>query len=309
VINLNIEFENPTAQDRPWIEALYRKSQCRGSECSFTNLFLWGKGYGQIAKIGDYMVQFLKVNGQKYYAFPAGSPDGDLKFVIDCLIEDAKIHGHDMLMNSITCTRKELLKKLYPDEFEFTLHRNAFDYLYEVDKLADLKGRKMQSKRNHCNRFEANYQDWHTVPLTEENMDICRQMADVWFAQHDGEESDEHDFRIEKIALTRAFDNFTLLGMEGLILYAENKLAAFTMGNPIQEDTYDVNFEKAFSEIQGAYPIINREFARYIRDKYPNVVYLNREDDMGLPGLRMAKESYRPDILLEKSTAKHVRNS
>jgi hypothetical protein len=87
------------------------------------------------------------------------------------------------------------------------------------------------------------------------------------------------------------------------MLKADGQVMAFTMGNLIQPDTYDVNFEKAFAHIQGAYPMINREFARYIREKYPEVVYLNREDDMGLPGLRKAKESYHPDILLCKGTA------
>ena len=98
-------------------------------------------------------------------------------------------------------------------------------------------------------------------------------------------------------------DDFEALGLEGLLLKAEGRVVAFTMGNQIQRDTFDVNFEKAFAEIQGAYPVINREFARHIRARYPEIVYLNREDDMGLPGLRRAKESYHPDILLCKASA------
>lgn len=298
---MSIEFRQPTLQDKPWIEELYHQANSRGSECSFTNLYLWGRGYGQIAKVGDYLVQFIKYDDTKYYAYPAGK--GNFKEVIDALIDDAKDYGHPMRLLGVTCDRKEELEAYYPGQFRFEERRASFDYLYEVNRLADLGGKKLQSKRNHCNRFEQNYPDWSVEPITAETLPLCRTLSEDWFAQYDGETSEEHDFRIEKIALTRAFDDFHALGMEGLLLRAEGRVVAFTMGNRIQEDTFDVNFEKAFSDVQGAYPVINREFARYIREKYPEVVYLNREDDMGLPGLRRAKESYHPDILLCKGVA------
>ncbi len=301
---VNIEFRHPTLEDRAWMDPLYRSSGCRGCECSFTNMFLWGKGYGEIAQVGDYVVQFLKIDGKKYYAFPMGNPEGDIKSVILALLEDAQKYSHPLCLNVVTCGRKEMLENLFPGKFEFTAHRNGFDYLYDINRLADLGGKKLQSKRNHCNRFIQNFPNWRTEVITPENLDLCRQFALDWFNLHEEDEaSDEHDYRVEKIALGRAFDNFFDLGFEGLILFGEDKPVAFTMGNPILSDTFDVNFEKALGEIQGSYPMINREFARYIREKHPEIVYLNREDDMGLPGLRKSKESYYPDILLEKYTA------
>ncbi len=298
---MSIEFRHPTLEDKGWITELYHKTGCRGSECSFVNLYLWGRGYGQIAKVGDYLVQFIKYNETKYYAYPAGQ--GDLRYVIDALIADARAYGHPMRMLGVTCNRKEELEALYPGQFRFTENRASFDYLYDINRLADLGGKKLQSKRNHCNRFQQDHPDWSVEVVTAENLQRCRDMAEVWYEQYDGETSEEHDFRIEKIALGRAFDDYEALGMEGLMLLADGAVAAFTMGNRIQADTFDVNFEKAFAGINGAYPMINREFARYIREKHPDVVYLNREDDMGLPGLRKAKESYHPDILLCKATA------
>ena len=298
---MSIEFRHPTLEDKGWITELYHKTGCRGSECSFVNLYLWGRGYGQIAKVGDYLVQFIKYNETKYYAYPAGQ--GDLRYVIDALIADARAYGHPMRMLGVTCNRKEELEALYPGQFRFTENRASFDYLYDINRLADLGGKKLQSKRNHCNRFQQDHPDWSVEVVTAENLQRCRDMAEVWYEQYDGETSEEHDFRIEKIALCRAFDDYEALGMEGLMLLADGAVAAFTMGNRIQADTFDVNFEKAFAGINGAYPMINREFARYIREKHPDVVYLNREDDMGLPGLRKAKESYHPDILLCKATA------
>ena len=296
-----IEFRHPTLEDRGWITELYHKTGCRGCECSFVNLYLWGRGYGLIARVGDYMVQFIKYNDTKYYAYPAG--DGDLRYVMDQLIEDARAYGHPMRLLGISCDRKDELEALYPGQFRFEEHRASFDYLYDVNRLADLSGKKLQAKRNHCNRFEQNHPDWHIEPITAANLPLCRQMSEAWFEQYDGETSEEHDFRIEKIALERAFADYEALGLEGLLLHDGERPVAFTMGNLIQEDTFDVNFEKAFASVQGAYPVINREFARYVRDRYPGVVYLNREDDMGLPGLRKAKESYHPDLLLCKASA------
>mgnify|MGYP002737047281 CR=1 FL=1 len=91
-------------------------------------------------------------------------------------------------------------------------------------------------------------------------------------------------------------------GLSGLLLRAEGRVAAFTMGSPIGPDTFDVHFEKAFSDLPGAYPLINREFARWLRERHPGLRWLNREDDMGLEGLRRAKSSYHPDRMVEKST-------
>ena len=93
------------------------------------------------------------------------------------------------------------------------------------------------------------------------------------------------------------------LGLEGGLIRVYGEVVAFTIGDRLSADTYDVHFEKAYGELQGAYAMINREFARWVREHHPEVKYLNREDDMGVPGLRKAKESYYPDLLVEKHTA------
>lgn len=298
---MSIQFRHPTLADREWVTNLYHKSGCRGSECSFVNMYLWGRGYGEIAEVNGYIVQFIKYGGVKYYAYPAG--EGPLRPVLEALAEDARTYGHPMRLLCVTEERRDELEQTWPGAFSYEENRDAFDYLYDIDRLASLTGKKLQSKRNHCNRFERNYPDWYVEAITPENLQQCRDMSEVWFAQYDGETSEAHDFRIEKIALDRAFDDFEALGLEGLILKDSGNVLAFTMGNRILEDTFDVNFEKAYADVQGSYPIINREFARRIQRTHPGVKYLNREDDMGLPGLRRAKESYHPDILLAKMIA------
>ena len=101
----------------------------------------------------------------------------------------------------------------------------------------------------------------------------------------------------EHRALVLALEHLPALGLEGIVLRWQDTLLGFTLGAPLTETIFDVHFERARGEIQGAYPAVNRSFARYIRQKYPHIRYLDREDDMGLPGLRKAKLSYAPDYL------------
>lgn len=116
-------------------------------------------------------------------------------------------------------------------------------------------------------------------------------------------EAEERDLGDEGIALRTAMEYYDQLGLEGGLIRVYGEVVAFTMGDFLTRDTFDVHFEKAYSELQGAYAMINREFARWVRAKHPEIKYLNREDDMGVEGLRKAKESYYPDLMVEKYAA------
>lgn len=186
-----------------------------------------------------------------------------------------------------------------PGAFKFYPDRDGFDYLYEIDHLADLKGKKYQQKRNHINRFLESCPDWRAEPITPAWIPTCRDLLDRWYRIH--LEADPHmQYHLEQLALDRAFQNYEALGLDGLLLLDGDKPIAMTIGSLISPTVYDVNFEKALGEVPGDYAMINRTFARYIREKYPQVQYLDREDDLGLPGLRKAKESYHPDRMVEQ---------
>lgn len=270
----------------------------RGCEYSFVNLFLWGRQTA--AFLDDYMVLFSHFNGHSVYPFPVGR--GNVRPVLDAIIADSRERGIPCRLTSLTAGDMELLESFCPGKFRFRCDRSDFDYVYSIDDLADLKGRKFQQKRNHLHRFEENYPDWHVEPLTAANLTVARNFIDNWFYRKLSE-GPHQDFQMEQTALRRAFCNYEVLELEGLILYADGKIAAVTMGSRLTTDTFDVHFEKADEEIPGAYGAINRAFARYLREKYPELRYLNREDDLGLPGLRKAKQSYNPVFLVEKCWA------
>jgi len=287
-----IAFRRPTLEDREQLQPIFLAADYRGCEYSFTNIFLWGQQ--QFAIVEGELVLFSHWDGRSMYVYPGKR---NLQKIIDALSADAEERGIPLRLYGLSNESVQELERLYPGRFGFSPNRDGFDYLYDIDRLTGLKGKKLQQKRNHINRFMENHPNWYTRPITKENLGECRALAADWYCLHaDGEK----DWTLEKVAISRAFDAFEGLGLEGLALYTEEGMVAMTMGNRLRTDTFDVNFEKSYADIPGAYPLINREFARFIHEKYPEIRYLNREEDMGLPGLRKSKLSYHPDELLEK---------
>ncbi len=287
-----ISFRRAQLSDRETLTPYFYRSEYRGCEYSFANIYLWGQQ--QFALVEDELVLFSHWDGRSMYVYPGREKRRE---IMEVLSADAAERGVPMRLYGLDRDAVEEIESFFPGKYDFVLYRDGADYLYDINRLTDLRGKKLQQKRNHINRFIELYPDWYTRPITPENLPDCHAMAADWYCVH---EDPDHDYRLEKVALCRAFNSFEALGMEGLALYAGDRIVAMTMGNRIREDTFDVNFEKAYADVPGAYPLINREFARLIHSRYPEIAYLNREEDMGLPGLRKSKLSYHPDVLLDK---------
>ena len=169
-----------------------------------------------------------------------------------------------------------------------------------VDKLTSLAGKKLHGKRNHIARFKDD-EDWSYEPMTAENKQECYDMNLKWCDRRACKWNE--DMSDEQCALNQAMKYFDELHLEGGILRKAGEIVAFTIGERLNSDTYVVHFEKAFPEIQGAYPMINQQFVMHNCQEYS---YVNREDDAGDEGLRKAKLSYYPDILLKNYTAREI---
>ena len=170
-----------------------------------------------------------------------------------------------------------------------------------AEKLATYSGKALHGKKNHCNRFEAE-QDWDFVPLTRELIPGCLDMLDVWTEENS--ERLESSISYEHDAIIRAFAAFEKLGLEGGVLRSSGKIIGFSLGEMASPDTFDVHFEKAEININGAYPMVCRELTRSMLNAHPGLRYINREDDMGLESLRKSKLSYKPEFLLKKYLAR-----
>ena len=290
-----LEFKSITPSDRALYEGYLAASARRGCEYSFLNVFLWGEQ--QYAETDGCLVLLSCFGDSLAYSYPLG--DGDQRAALLKIINDSAERGIACSLNGVMPEEKEFIEKNFPDRFRFTTSLNNYDYVYDIEALASLSGKKYHSKRNFINRFEESYPNARAELLSSENILLVREMAEKWFLEKEallGEDT----FSMEKAAIRRLSENFSELSPEGLILRNGDGILAFTVGSPFYTDTFDVHFEKALRDLDGAYPLINREFARYIKAKYPLVKYLDREEDMGLEGLRRAKESYQPLYLCEK---------
>ena len=290
-----IQFERLSIENKAELSALLRHSAHRGCAFSFTNLYIWGRQCA--ARIGDDLLLFSHFGGKTMYPYPVCP--GDPRPALDALMADARERGIPFRLTGLNRQDVENLQGWYPDQFVFHCGRDGHDYVYAIEDLAELKGKRFQPKRNHINRFLADYPDARILPLTDETLPDAKALSDRWHQRR----TEEEDAGMELVALNRAFAHWKELGMEGLVLYVGSQVVAMTMGSRLDEETFDVHFEKADLDYPGAYAVINRAFARHIRDKYPTVRFLNREEDMGIEGLRKAKLSYHPHHMVEKCWA------
>ena len=270
----------------------------RGCAYSFVNLYLWGRQ--QAAIVENQLVVFSQFDRKSVYTFPSGCCDATA--ALEAIIHDAKERGIPCRLVGLSQDDCAALERLYPGKLKYHYDRDAFDYVYDINDLADLPGRKFQKKRNHLNRFRQQNPDHRLEPITEENLPEVEALVEKWYALR--EEADPHsDFLLERAALKKALRQLEALELEGLLLRTSEGVVAMTLGSQLSDDTFDIHFEKALDIADGAYPAINNGFARYLREKYPNIHFLNREDDLGIEGLRKAKLSYNPHHLVEKSWA------
>ena len=293
-----LNFQKITPQMRAEMEQ-YLLPLGKSCEYTFTNLCIWGR---QKATFRDgYLMLFSQFDRKNVYPFPAGS--GDIRPVLDAIIHDAGVRGIPCCITGLSQDNIATLEQLYPGKFRFQCDRESFDYVYNIDDLADLKGKKYQKKRNHINRFRTLYPDWRVEPLSSENIPAVQEMVCQWYELRQ-QEDPTASFNMEKLALDRAFKHYDALGLDGLALFDGDRVLAFSIASRLSSDTFDVHFEKARDDADGAYTAINQAFAQYLREKYPDIRYLDREEDMGLEGLRKAKLSYYPDHLTEKCWAR-----
>lgn len=297
-----VKFEKMKLNDRNWILPLLSEENDFTTYGCFGSLYLWGISFNQtIAKVENRLLIQYKMQDEPYFAYPSGS--GSLRLAISIMKEKAAICGRPLIIKDITEEQKSKLEEEFPNYFDFTLNQDKFDYFYEAEKLASLSGKKLHGKRNHCNRFELEHKNWHFEDLKVKHFSDCMSIFNYWEEAH--KENTAFDLKAERKAIERAFDNFQELGMEGGALFIGEKLVAFTLGEMTYKNSFDVHFEKAIADIDGAYAMINREFVRALIKRHANLKYINREEDLGLDNLRKAKESYYPAFMAKKYTARH----
>ncbi|WP_373722953.1 DUF2156 domain-containing protein [Bacteroides heparinolyticus] len=291
-----ISFKDIELSDRELITRYTQNSPRRNCDLSFSNLCSWRFLYNtQFAILDGYLLLKFWAEEELVYMMPIGN--GDLKKVLEALIEDAHQEGKPFCLLGICSGMCSELETFMPGKFQFTADRDYADYLYLRTDLATLSGKKLQAKRNHVNKFKRTY-NYEYTPITPDRIQECLELEAIWCKANNCDQYEGTGN--ERRALVYALRHFDELGLMGGILHVDGKIVAFTFGMPINQDTFGVHVEKADTSIDGAYAMINHEFAKHIPEQY---IYINREEDLGIEGLRKAKLSYQPAIILDKYMA------
>ena len=197
---------------------------------------------------------------------------------------------------AVTVEILEKINELYPGKYESSTNRDDSDYIYEAEKLRTLAGRKMHSKKNHFNSFVKDYGDRYIYKrLTKKSeFDECIKLVEKWaFSKEKDQNLIGESLAIKKIF--RNFNKFSKIKVGGI--YIDNHLEAFTYGDYLNPNMAVIHIEKANPDIRGLYTAINKLF---LENEFPDVDFVNREDDLGIEGLRKAKLSYKPIKLVDK---------
>ena len=210
-------------------------------------------------------------------------------------------HNLPLVFSGLEEMAVEKLKEYPAGEFEFEDNRDDYDYVYNSADLIKLSGRKFHSKKNHLNSFRKNYPEAKYLPINDDIITLCKITINGWYKKRLALTPDDPFIKAERDAIIEVLNNFDALKLKGGAIFLVNKVMAFTFGEALNTDTAVIHVEKADPDVNGAYTAINQAF---VENEWADMAYINREEDMGLEGLRKAKESYRPVKMIKKFTAK-----
>lgn len=292
-----IELHSVSLDDKNWINEILSQVDFYTCEYPFGNVFSYGaKMEIKVGRAYGCLITKCIYNDYVMYCCPIGN--GDIAKAVGFVLKDAEADGRDFEIFGISPDSAEIISKAFSGVLDISLERDTFDYIYLSEDLINLSGKKYQPKRNHISYFMKN-NDWSYEKISKDNMDECYEMSKLWLEGSLEEYREELEGELKIIR--RVFDNYDELGYVGGLLRKDGRVIAYTMGEPASKDVFCVHIEKAFSDIRGAYPMINQQF---VKNELSGYKYINREDDTGAENLRKAKLSYYPAIIAEKYEAK-----
>lgn len=290
-----LSFHQLTLSDREAMQAVMLHAGRRNCNYTFANLVGWQFWYyTEVCVRENAVVLRYTFDGQRAYMV-CTAEELSLELT-EALLDDS---NGDLTLIGLEDSQVPQLQTSHSISVEPV--RNQYDYIYRRTDLAELHGCHLNAKRNHIHRFRAEHPDFEYRPLTPELFDECRRLMEIW--QEEKDASDTID--AEKQVMETIFSNWDALGMIGGSIFVDGRMVAFTYGAAVTTDTFDVCVEKADRHVEGAFAIINQQFAEHLPEQY---IYLNREEDMGIPGLRQAKLSYHPEILLTYNVVHITKN-
>jgi hypothetical protein len=286
------EFKPITLNDKELFDDFLAKDPPLTSELTFTNLFMWRICNDSLWKReGDCILVILRPQGEQPFGVAPFGP-GDKASAL------RKLSGYLAEFSSeprIARVDKNAVDRYAdPEDFLIIADRNNSDYVYLSEHLIDLPGNRFHKKKNHLNKFVKGY-EFEYRRLDENLVKSFMELQEDWCELKDCESS--QDLADENVAVYEALKNYRGLNFRGGAILIDSKVEAFALGEQLNHNTAVIHIEKANPEIPGLYVAINQ---RFCAEEWSHLTYVNREQDLGVPGLRKAKKSYHPDHLVEK---------
>ena len=281
----------PCLDDAPRIRSIVAACGGMGNDLAFASMFLLQAKYHTEAAVVD-GVLYRRYSGNSRlngYAYPLGAADPSP--ALHRIEQDAAARGVELRFCLLTEEQAADLQCRFPGRFRAEVRRGDADYLYLRANMAELPGSEFHKKRNHIAKFTRLHPNWVFKPLDTATADDARGIAKAWLDAGDSSPALQHEFR----GICHALDLREPLQLTGGVLYVDTAPVGMAVVSHITPDVADIHYEKCLPDWRDAYTLVNRETARSL-----NTTYINREEDLDQPGLRKAKESYHPALLLPK---------
>ncbi len=291
------DFREITLDDKSWIEDCLKFSDFQGCEYNFVNNFVWHRYYQTKICHHDGFYILCSDKFGLTFNFPSGS--GDIVALIKKLRDYADSLGEKLVISSVTDKNISIFEENFGGEYEIESSEDGFDYIYKVEELANLQGKKFQKKRNHLKKIE-NY-SYTFEKITDDDFEDCIKFAAELYNKDNSHEVESKV--VEQYAIDQMFTHFHDFDMLGGVLRVDGKVEGFTLASRLNSNTIDIHIEKANTEINGAYPAVTNMFMKSVEGEF---IYANREEDLGIEGLRKSKRSYYPEYLLNKYSIKFI---
>lgn len=297
-------FKNIDINSKKELDPYFDMVDYEACEYCFTTLYMWQHVYKTGYYIGDdFAVLVGEYEGNSFSILPLATKER-LPEVIDFVIEYFKNINKKVYLRGITKEIIDVLNEIHPGKFEYIEERDLFDYIYDAESLRTLAGRKNQKKRNHINYFLKEYDGRFEYKLLDkENFDECLKLMKDWTINKEEHDNFDEGMDDELVAIKKIFNNYDILKDRVKVfgIYIDGKLEAFSIGEFLNKNMALIHIEKANPEIRGLYPLINQQF---LVKEFADVEFVNREEDLGIEGLRKAKLSYHPCRFVEKYTVR-----
>lgn len=288
-MTITIEFKEISLKDKPVFNSYLHGRRHDLITYCFSNFYLW-RNWDPFAwaEIENALVIKSGQPSRDTICVPIAADDQAVLRATETMIDWFKSQNRDFKMTEVSAADVAFFERYWPGRFAIKEDSREANYIYRQSDLATLPGKKYHAKRNYINRFIRNYSDYRLLPLAGDIIAGCKAQLANWNSRHDMR---NFDLRQEYLGNIDVLEHLAELDCQGVALLIGNQVVAFTVGEPLNCDTYCIHIEKGNTDITGVYQTINYLFVRKYTGGY---TYINRAEDMGAPGLIRAKKSYHP---------------